>query len=96
MVITPDIGLFIGALLTSNASMSPWWARWTAQYKDQPVLQMAYSLETVFDDATFIVGPPLSVGISVALFPQAGLLVAAILLAVGWHCLFHNAALNLK
>ncbi|MEX9601227.1 MFS transporter [Providencia rettgeri] len=81
----PDISLFIGALLTgAMPSMSAMVrARWTAQYKDQPVLQTAYSLETVFDDATFIVGPPLSVGISVALFPQAGLLVAAILLAVG-------------
>lgn len=81
----PDIGLFIGALLTgAMPSMSAMVrARWTALYKDQPILQTAYSLETVFDDATFIVGPPLSVGITVALFPQAGLLVAAILLAVG-------------
>lgn len=81
----PDIGLFIGALLAgAMPSMSAMVrARWTTLYKGQPILQTAYSLETVFDDATFIIGPPLSVGITVALFPQAGLLVAAILLVIG-------------
>ncbi|GAB1437607.1 MFS transporter [Providencia sp.] len=81
----PDIGLFIGALLAGTMpSMSAMVrARWTTLYKGQPILQTAYSLETVFDDATFIIGPPLSVGITVALFPQAGLLVATILLVIG-------------
>ncbi|HGN1705137.1 TPA: MFS transporter [Providencia rettgeri] len=81
----PDIGLFIGALLAgAMPSMSAMVrARWTTLYKGQPILQTAYSLETVFDDATFIIGPPLSVGITVALFPQAGLLVASILLVIG-------------
>lgn len=81
----PDIGLFIGALLAgAMPSMSAMVrARWTTLYKGQPILQTAYSLETVFDDATFIIGPPLSVGITVALFPQAGLLVATILLVIG-------------
>lgn len=81
----PDVGLFVGAFLAgAMPSMSAMIrARWTALYKGQPLLQTAYSLETVFDDATFIAGPPLSVGLTVALFPQAGLLVAAILLLVG-------------
>ncbi len=84
-LLLPDIGLFIGAFLTGfMPSMSAMVrARWTAIYKGQPILQTAYSLETVFDDVTFITGPPLSVGLTVILFPQAGLLVAAILLISG-------------
>ncbi|CAI0744351.1 Arabinose efflux permease [Serratia fonticola] len=37
----------------------------------------------MLDEVTFITGPPLSVGLSVALFPQAGPLAAAILLPIG-------------
>lgn len=58
-------------------------ARWTVLYRGQPQLQTAYSLETVFDEMSFIAGPPLSVGLCVGLFPQAGVLLAALLLAVG-------------
>lgn len=58
-------------------------ARWTVLYRDTPQLQSAFSLETVFDEVTFIAGPPLSVGLSVALLPQAGPLAAALLLAIG-------------
>lgn len=58
-------------------------ARWTALYQGQPRLQTAYSLETVLDELTFIAGPPLSVGLSVALAPQAGPLAAALLLVLG-------------
>ncbi|PHM23463.1 MFS transporter [Xenorhabdus ehlersii] len=62
-------------------------ARWTAIYRGQPQLQTAYSLETVFDEISFIAGPPISVGLSIAAFPQAGPLASALLLAVGV-CLF--------
>lgn len=58
-------------------------ARWTALHKGQPHLQTAYSLETVFDEVSFITGPPLSVGLSVVLVPPAGLLMAALLLLTG-------------
>ncbi|OJH78216.1 MAG: ABC transporter permease [Stenotrophomonas maltophilia] len=58
-------------------------ARWTAIHRGRPQLQTAYSLETVFDEVTFIAGPPLSVGLSVAIWPQAGVLAAALLLVVG-------------
>lgn len=81
----PDWSLFIGALLAgfmpSLSAMVR--ARWTQIYRGQPRLQTAYSLETVFDEVTFIAGPPLSVGLSIALFPQAGPLVASLLLALG-------------
>ena len=80
-----DALLFLGALLAGfMPSMSAMVrARWTALYRGQPSLQTAYSLETVLDELTFIVGPPLSIGLSVTLFPQAGLLLAALLLFVG-------------
>ncbi|QLF92022.1 MFS transporter [Pseudomonas sp. ABC1] len=80
-----DWTLFIGAILAgfmpSLSAMVR--ARWTALYRGQPHLQTAYSLETVFDEVTFIAGPPLSVGLSVALAPQAGPLAAALLLMLG-------------
>lgn len=77
--------LFIAAVMAgSMPSMSAMVrARWTASYRGQPQLQTAFSLETVFDEVTFVVGPPLSVGLSVAVFPQAGLLAAILLLAAG-------------
>ena len=81
----PDWTLFIGAALAgampSVSAMVR--ARWTAIYRGQPSLQTAFSLETVLDELSFVLGPPLSVGASVLLFPQAGLLVAAFLLGVG-------------
>lgn len=77
--------LFIAALLAgfmpSISAMVR--ARWTALYRGQPCLQTAYSLETVFDEVTFILGPPLAVGLSVAVFPEAALLVSASVLALG-------------
>ncbi|MFK3774428.1 MFS transporter [Pseudomonas sp. NPDC089406] len=77
--------LFIGALLAgcmpSLSAMVR--ARWTALYRGQPLLQTAHSLETVFDEVTFILGPPLAVGLSVGVLPQAALLAAALLLALG-------------
>lgn len=77
--------LFIGALLSGcMPSMSAMIrARWTHLYRNLPQLQTAYSLETVLDELSFIAGPPLAVGLGVALWPQAGLLAAAILLALG-------------
>ncbi|MCC9163865.1 MFS transporter [Alcaligenes sp. MMA] len=81
----PDWILFAGAVLAGfMPSMSAMVrARWTAIYRGQDRLQTAYSLETVLDEVTFIAGPPLSVGLAVLVFPQAGVLAAALLLVVG-------------
>ncbi|WP_421575455.1 MFS transporter [Stenotrophomonas maltophilia] len=81
----PAALLFFGALLAgAMPSMSAMVrARWTAIYRGQPQLQTAYALETVFDEVTFIAGPPLSVGLAVAVLPQAGVLAAAVLLPIG-------------
>ncbi|WP_238066181.1 MFS transporter [Pseudomonas shirazica] len=77
--------LFIGAALAGfMPSMSAMVrARWTAIYRGKAQLQTAYSLETVLDEVTFIAGPPISVGLSVGVLPQAGPLAAAVLLAIG-------------
>ncbi|MCU7647625.1 MFS transporter [Pseudomonas piscis] len=58
-------------------------ARWTELYRGQPQLQTAYALESVLDEVCFIIGPPISVGLSVGLFPEAGPLVALLMLALG-------------
>ena len=81
----PDWILFAGAVLAGfMPSMSAMVrARWTAIYRGQDRLQTAYSLETVLDEVSFIAGPPLSVGLAVAVFPQAGVLAAALLLVAG-------------
>jgi len=58
-------------------------ARWTLIFRGKPELNTAFSLESVLDEMAFIVGPPISVGLSVALFPEAGPLIAAIMLVIG-------------
>ncbi|CAI8937042.1 MULTISPECIES: MFS transporter [Pseudomonas] len=58
-------------------------ARWTEIYRGQPQLQTAYALESVLDEVCFIVGPPLSVGLCVGVFPEAGPLAALLMLAIG-------------
>ena len=81
----PDWCIFAGAMLTglmpSMSAMTR--ARWTALLRGQPRLQTAYSLEAVLDEVSFIAAPPLSVGLGVAWFAQAGILMAALLLACG-------------
>lgn len=81
----PDWTLFVFAAMSGTLPSMPAMirARWTEIFRDQPQLRTAYALESVTDELSFIVGPPFAVGLSVALFPQAGPLAAALLLAVG-------------
>lgn len=58
-------------------------ARWALLYRGSPRLHIAYAFESVVDEVVFIIGPILSVGLCTAVFPEAGPLVAAVLLAVG-------------
>ena len=58
-------------------------ARWTAIYRGMPELRAAYSLESVFDEVSYIAGPPVAIALSVAGFPQAPLMVASAVLALG-------------
>ncbi|MQU66154.1 MFS transporter [Pseudomonas sp. FSL R10-1350] len=81
----PDWTLFVCAALAGCMPSMPAMvrSRWSELYRGSPKLHTAFSIESVLDEVCFIIGPPISVGLSVALFPQAGPLAAAILLAVG-------------
>ncbi|SDB53434.1 Predicted arabinose efflux permease, MFS family [Pseudomonas sp. NFACC23-1] len=81
----PDWTLFAAAVLAGfMPSMSAMVrARWTAIYRGTPHLQSAFALETVLDEVSFVAGPPVSVGLSVAVIPEAGPLAAAVLLGIG-------------
>lgn len=58
-------------------------ARWTEIFRDKPELNTAFAFESVADELVYIAGASLSVGLSVALFPEAGVLVSTLLLAMG-------------
>ncbi|MDC9604682.1 MFS transporter [Xenorhabdus griffiniae] len=81
----PDWTLFVFAALAGGMPSMPAMirARWTEIYRGEQRLHTAFSFETVLDEICFIIGPPIAVGLSVAVAPEAGPLVAAILLAVG-------------
>jgi MFS family permease len=74
------LAALVGALPSMPAMVR---ARWTVLLRGTPRLQTAYALEAVLDDVCFIVGPPLSVGLSMMLFPEAGPMAAALLLVLG-------------
>jgi MFS family permease len=58
-------------------------ARWTQLCRTGGQLKTAYALESVLDEMSFVIGPPLSVAVSVALFPEAGLVAALVLQLIG-------------
>lgn len=81
----PTWTLFATALLAASMpSISAMVrARWTELFRDRPELNTAYAFESAADELVYIVGASLSVGLSVALFPEAGVLVSTLLLAAG-------------
>lgn len=81
----PDFVLFLlaipaGCMPTIGAMVR---ARWTELYRGQPQLRTAFAFESVLDEVCFVAGPVISVGLSVSVFPEAGPLLALILLVVG-------------
>ncbi|GAA2629740.1 MFS transporter [Streptomyces vastus] len=59
-------------------------SRWAEVHRESPrLLHTAYSLETVLEEAIYVVGPVLAITLSTSVFAEAGPLAAAILLAVG-------------
>ncbi|GAB2664502.1 MFS transporter [Nocardia goodfellowii] len=58
-------------------------ARWTYVHAGTSRMHTAFSLESVVDELTFVAGPALAVVLSTALFPEAGPLLAVVLLVVG-------------
>lgn len=81
----PDWTLFLFAVLAGfMPSMTALVrARWTEIYRDTPKLHTAFAFESVVDEIIYMVGPILAIGLSVALFPQAGPLAATLFLAIG-------------
>jgi MFS family permease len=77
--------LFAFALLAASMPSMPAMvrARWTELYRDTPKLNTAFAFESVADELVYMAGSALAVGLSVALFPEAGPLASTIFLAVG-------------
>jgi MFS family permease len=81
----PTWTLFASALLAATMPSIPAMvrARWTEIFRGKPELNTAFAFESVADELVYIAGASLSVGLSVALFPEAGLLASTLFLAFG-------------
>jgi len=71
----------LGGMMPSITSMVR--ARWTNIYRDKPQLHTAFAFESVLDDVVYMAGPVFGIGLSIAFFPEAGILAAALFLGVG-------------
>lgn len=81
----PAWTLFASALLAAAMPSIPAMvrARWTEIFRDRPELTTAFAFESAADELVYIAGASLSVGLSVALFPEAGMLASTLFLALG-------------
>ncbi|RWO90161.1 MFS transporter [Mesorhizobium sp.] len=77
--------LFVSALLAAAMPSIPAMvrARWTEIFWGRPQMNTAFAFESVADELVYIAGASLSVGLSAALFPEAGVLVSTLFLAFG-------------
>jgi MFS family permease len=73
-------GVVVGVTLPQIGSMVR--ARWAALYSGTPLLHTAYALESVLDEAVFVLGPVLVTVLATQVHPYAGLAVT-LLLTVG-------------
>ncbi|WP_027058203.1 MFS transporter [Mesorhizobium loti] len=78
--------LFVSALAAAAMPSMPAMvrARWTELFRGRPQMNTAFAFESVADELVYIVGASLSVGLSAALFPEAGVLASTLFLAIGW------------
>lgn len=81
----PAWTLFVSAFLAAAMPSMPAMirARWTGIFRNRPELNTAFAFESAADELMYIAGASLSVGLSVSLFPEAGMLVSTLFLAVG-------------
>jgi MFS family permease len=77
--------LFVSALVAAVMPSYPAMirARWAELFRDRPELNTAFAFESAADELVYISGASLSVGLSVALFPEAGILASTLFLLVG-------------
>jgi MFS family permease len=77
--------LFAAALLAAAMPSIPAMlrARWSELFSGRPELNTAFAFESAMDELVYIAGASLSVGLRVSLFPEAGLVVSTLLLALG-------------
>jgi MFS family permease len=58
-------------------------ARWSELFRDRPELNTAFAFESAADELVYIAGASFSVGLSVALFPEAGMVASTLALVLG-------------
>jgi MFS family permease len=75
------VSAFLAAAMPSIPAMVR--ARWSEIFRDRPELNTAFAFESAADELVYIAGASLSVGLSVALFPEAGMLASTLFLAFG-------------
>ncbi|WP_421913952.1 MFS transporter [Mesorhizobium sp.] len=77
--------LFVSALLAATMPSMPAMvrARWTEIFRGRPAMNTAFAFESAADELVYIAGASLSVGMSAALFPEAGMLASTVFLALG-------------
>lgn len=81
----PAWTLFAAALLATTMPSMPAMvrARWSELYRNTPQLHTAFAFESVADEVLYMSGSILSIGLSVAWFPEAGISVSTLFLALG-------------
>ena len=81
----PNWTLFLSALLAAAMPSIPALvrARWTEIFRDRPELNTAFAFESAADELVYVAGASLSVGLSAAFFPEAGMVISTLLLALG-------------
>ncbi|MBT1155456.1 MFS transporter [Aminobacter anthyllidis] len=81
----PAWTLFVSAFLAAAMPSVPAMvrARWTEIFRDRPELNTAFAFESVADELVYVAGASISVGLSVAFFPEAGMLASTLFLALG-------------
>ena len=67
-------------------------ARWARLLEGQPLLPTAFALDSVLSETAFVMGPPLSIGLCMAWFPEAGPLLAALLILLSVSALLRQKA----
>jgi MFS family permease len=75
------VSAFLAAFMPSMPAMVR--ARWTEVFRGRPELNTAFAFESALDELVYIAGASLSVGLAVALFPEAGMVTSTLMLALG-------------